>query len=301
MVLEIADGTLSVSRIKKIVRAIWGIDITTEEVGDICTGEGIPTPKKATPINTIERQYPDKYSVFLEARTWWGQARRIWGDPWCEELLRTMEIASDPTFRSIFGQLGDVAHPQILDRKALETESVQMNPLHLEWLYPLEVIRDMWIRGYHHQMKEFPDPVSATEYPLATPEWRKMKQEQRDKACLEIVNRELPKWEDAVNYFGRFWKTVRLTRGEHYFNNLKNDLLFDGLRRQTFYGCTEDNFRHFLRNMKGFETTAPWRIPINPNTHDLPLPELLDGLIIRHGWKEVKTFVALGILMPLGG
>lgn len=64
MICAIADGSMSASRVKRLVKAIYGADVETKEVVQVCADRGIALIRKQHPRFTVEVLYESReYNV----------------------------------------------------------------------------------------------------------------------------------------------------------------------------------------------------------------------------------------------
>ena len=101
IVLAIADGTLSASRIKRIAKAAYGVEISPKVIGQITAGAGILTPHREPTGDELRDDYPDQWSILLEARSFWVRVRRYWGDDAAIALRDALTTATAERWRGL--------------------------------------------------------------------------------------------------------------------------------------------------------------------------------------------------------
>lgn len=298
IVLAIADGTLSVSRIKRIALAIYDVTLEPQEIAAICNANQIETPHRAKTTDKLQNQYPDQWSIFLEALTFWVHVRRYWGDGAASDLQFAI-AKSGENFRDLYRQFEAYSDCGIMARQKIELNPPIGSAIQLERLYPIELIKDLYLRAFYREFERHPEEKTGAKYPLPSADWYEFKEQKYREDCLKACDRKFPDNLSVINYFNEFWRTVYQNRGEAYFNHIKSDLVgrSDSEQRIHLYSSSEKWFRHFLRNLEGFKRNSPWRIPLDPNfPEDLPLPIFLEGLILKYGWKKVYNMAAIALV-----
>jgi hypothetical protein len=299
IILGIADGTLSVSRIKRIAKALHGIDLDTQQIVEVTKSALVSTPHRQKTNDLLFEQYPDRYSVLLEAKSFWERVRRYWGDSAALKLKQGLEKAIVDNWRGLYSQFAAYTTSAIYDRADIDLKATNDNPLELERLYPWDIQKDAYLHGFNLNFAEQPESKQGALFPLPSPEYKEFRQAKFRVDCIEKCDRTWADERSLIDWFGEFWKAVYANRGERYFDKLRSELhgREEQESRLSFYSASEKHFKHFLRNLEGFKTSAPWRIPLNPNLPDnLPLPMALEGAILKYGWQNVENIAVLGVL-----
>ncbi len=278
VIKKIANGKISISRIKKIASSVYGIDLTIEEIIEFTSKNNIPTPQVTSRV-----PYPDENSIFFEARTFWKKVRRYWGDEKARLLSEKIVAANVNSWRGLYPQLSDYIAP-IHERSDIDYDRTDDEYLELEKLYSAEQQKILYLKALEAEFKENPQFSGGAKFPLPTPEYEEFKKAVYEQDCLETCDRSFPSEIDLINYFADFWQQVRANRGEAYFDSLKRDLVgsLGQHDRAVFYKSSEKHFIHFLSHLEGFRAKAPWRIPLYRKA---TLPMNLNGAIARWGGK----------------
>jgi hypothetical protein len=296
-ILEIADGTMSVGRIKRIAKAL-GVELELEQIGQVTREAGIPTPCRDPSGDPLRDRYPDYWSIFLEARTFWKRTRRYWGDEAAKSLKAVIEEADVNEWRGLASQFEQYATSAILNRRDLCCPGIEIpEPLELEQIYPWGLQRNLYVKAFDREFLANPDPQEGERFPLATLAWREFKQKEYQENCLKAFDLRIGTEKEMIAFFVDFWKMVKRNRGDIYFQNLKHALTGtpdQPLSQRPFYSATEIHFRHWLRNLDGFKRKAPWRIPLLEP--DLPLPMVMEGALSKHGWRQVEMMAVIALL-----
>lgn len=296
IVLAIADGTLSVSRIKRIAKAAYGVELNPKVIGQITDEAGIATPRRE-PTGDLRDAYPDKWSILLEARSFWVRVRRYWGDDAALALEYAVRRATAEQWRGLSEQFGAYTTPAIRDRASINLTAVSKAVPQLESLYSWELQRDLYLQGFEQEFAANPEPKTGAKFPLPTAEWEAFKVEQYRQDSIKVFDREIGSEEKLIEFFAEFWQEVYRNRGDRYFENLRHSFVGSGqsVYQHPFYSATQNNFRHFLHNLNGFRTKAPWRVVVMQDP-EMPLPMLLEGALAKYGWKKVQSMAAIAIL-----
>lgn len=297
LVLSIADGSMSVSRVARIIKSYYGFAIPVEDVASICKQYQIPTPARATTQDSLAQSYPDKWSVALEGVSCWVRVRRYWGDDAAVQLKDAISKSSDSNFRGIYSQLSNYTTSAIVDRQNIDFLSEIFEPIELERLFSLCQIKDLYIGAYAQVFQRDTSFHAGVKFPTATPEWHEYKKLKYIQDSILLSQEQLPTDESVIGYFIDFWGVVKKNRGKHYFKNLEQSLCGSGqsIYQKPFYSATEKHFRHFLHNLNGFKSNENWRVVMmrDPN---MPLPMLIEGLLHRYGWKTLHSLIAIAAM-----
>ena len=295
MILSIADGTQSVSRIKRIVIAAYVIELTHDEILGVTTSAGIATPKRVISGNELKDRYPDRWSILMEARTFWARVRRYWGDNAAAELYEAIEDASDFQWRGLVVQFPGYVDSMIYDRTAINLQAERLEPTELESLYDWEMQRELYLQACKRELEQNPEFVPGVKHPLPTAEYEAEKQAIFEKKCLFAYDAMFSDDMEMITHFAKFWQAVRQKRGERYAEELCKNLA--GFTGSGFYSATESNFRHFLFHLEEFKWKSPHRIVKLREAP--PLSMYLEGALLKHGWEKLHSFVLMGFMCPL--
>lgn len=298
MIFAIADGTLSVSRIKRIVKAIYGVEITPDEILRITIQANIVTPKRVLSERELENNYPDQWSILLEACSFWVRVRRYWGDKAAIRLCDRIQLATIGQWRSLKNQFPIYTDSGIFQRQDIDLEAVEISvPTELESLYPWNLQQSLYLQRFTQEFIENPETVVGVRFPLLSEEYLNFKAQKFKQDCLNACDRTFADEITLINYFGNFWQTVYARRGEDYYDKLKRSLVGNSNSNHPFYSVTEKHFRHFLHNLQGFQTKSPWRVIISQDPlRQLPMP--LEGALFKYGWMKLKSVAVIGIISP---
>lgn len=158
MILSVADGSLSVSRIRTIIKARYAIVVDVSEIKAITCRHNIDTPLKAPVtfesvlgsrgevigfhkiVNGVRGdailsfdnyaveysivKCPDKWTIFLTSRSNWTRVRRYWGDGAAAALKSQIESCDELHFTSILSQLADYTTAAIHERRVIDFNMV---------------------------------------------------------------------------------------------------------------------------------------------------------------------------------
>lgn len=299
IVLEIADGSMSVSRIKRISQSVYGIEIDPKLIEQITASAGIATPHREPFSDPLKNQYPDKWSVLLEARSFWVRVRRYWGDDSATALKIAIANSTAGRWRSLRKQFDSYINPHIVDRCNLSLNSPETDlPLELETLYSWDLQRELYLKAFEQEFLAHQEPQSGAEFPLPSSEWREANRQKFKQNCLIVFDNQIGSERKLIEFFAKFWADVYRNRGEQYFENLKHSLMGhpdQPLSQKPFYSATERNFRHWLRNLNEFKTKGPWRVVLTTDP-SLPLPMVLEGALEKYGWQKVQSTATIGLL-----
>lgn len=162
-VLAIADGSLSLSRIRKIYQAKFGAKIPLDTVAKICQSHGIETPRRQQPKDYFERQYPDKYTFYFIGRKLWKDVRRIWGD---EAAIALKEKLSPKTLRSLEHQFAAYTDASIRNRKDIDLEAFNQSVLDWEHVYSIDTVVEQYLSAFEDEFLDNPEHPSGKEHKL---------------------------------------------------------------------------------------------------------------------------------------
>lgn len=301
MISSIADGTMSISRIRRIVQAAYGVELTSTEIETVTRRLEIATPHRVPSGNSLLDAYPDKWSFLLTALSFWVRVRRYWGDEKALELKQNIESATAPGWRALFMQFDNYIHPQIYNRLHIGFRGNDLvKPLPLEAFYSWEMQRNFYLQAYDREMAAHPEPNPGAKFPLATPDYEMDKLRRLEESYLAAFENTFRDGHALSDYFVKFWQTVQEKRGADYAENLRQQIVAPvdaPLGYRPFYSQSKGNFRHFLRHLRGFQTNAPYRviIKIPPS---VPLQEIeLEGALVKYGWEKVHSIAMLGTLV----
>lgn len=276
----------SIRRVQKLAKAIYGLDISRDSVA-------LPNTEPMARVG-LKAEYPDCWSIFLITKTQYQKLRKIWGDKiadrWAHRLI------NDNNFWYWWQELLD-STTAFGDRRSIDwsVKHAELMPVpEIATLYGATIALEMTLMAIERVKVEHPEPEAGVKYPVDSLEWRKFKKEKYESECVERAYTK----EQLLEYFTNFWIAVS-KRGDNYLENLRcavNGALNAPLSQKPFYTSCENNFRHFLHNLEGFKTKAPYRIAITAPP-ELPLRSVeLEGALIKYGYSEVKIAVNCGLL-----
>lgn len=303
LILRIADGTQSASRIRNIIKSICGTKPTYHLVTEVTEAANIPTPPRQLTGDKLQDEYPDRWSILLEALTFWVRVRRYWGD---REAFTVKEVIAKTTqmgWRSLYPQFGLYTVASIYDRHPL-SYGIQEDaePLELERLYPWNLHRQLYLEAYDIEFERNSEWQTGSDYPLVTPEWESKKREENKQKAIAMCDRKFPTETEIIQFFGEFWCKVRENRGDRYFDNLLFEVVGhpnSPLNHVPYYRATEKNFRLFLHNLEWFTKRSHYHVDEHSVGCDSMMPlrdPALEGALLKYGWAKIETMCACGIL-----
>ncbi len=296
LILEVADGTISASRIKRIIEAKYNVLIEAKKIYQVCQENNICTPK-GVPSNQYA-SYPDKWSILLEAKTFWIRVRRYWGDNSTCDLERAIQLSDRSNWLGLYSQFGSYTTSAIHDRRNINLELTLIEQNEPEKLgYSWDLQRDLYLEACEQIFFINPVHQQGVKYPLPTKEWEQEKQAKFNQACLDKANKIFPDDQSVILFFNQFWETVKKNRGVDYYNQLRYLVHGNSESLQTthWYTANDTSLRRFLRNLEGFKTKSPYRIFSEPYD-SCALKMDLEGLILRYGWQKLRSLICLSVL-----
>lgn len=143
---SIAKSPLSVSRIKRIIKALYGEEVSPQEIAAACDRLGIATPSREK-TGDIRDQYPDEYTFLLESRTFWRNVRRYWGDDNARTLAGVLSEATASMWRGLYPQLASYSTSGIHDRRKIDLSANSDEPLETEKFYTWDLQVYYYLQG----------------------------------------------------------------------------------------------------------------------------------------------------------